>query len=131
MKMGTLVDIWRLAGRTARIGTIRSKAVRRRMTEVCGEEPCRRLGNPQMFKHTHPQLFNIAGSKDACGNNTLRVLSGATLDKDHRSILFDHNHDLGSAGEDFAKVLSHNYSSGVHQITLLLLVLPSKQNLRP
>lgn len=32
MKMPTLVDVRRLAGRTARIGTVRSKAVRRRMT---------------------------------------------------------------------------------------------------
>src|ERR1700675_3861458 len=46
-------------------------------SEFCGEEPCWRLGNPQMFKDTHPHLFNIAGSKDSCGDNTLRVLSGA------------------------------------------------------
>ncbi len=46
-----------------------------------------------MFKDTHPHLFNIAGSKDSSGDNTLRVLSGAkaprlcgaTLDKDNRS----------------------------------------------
>src|SRR5258707_6130412 len=42
-----------------------------------GEEPCRRLGNPQMFKDTHPHLFNIAGSKDSCGDNTLRDWSRA------------------------------------------------------
>src|SRR6266404_1769869 len=61
--------------------------------EFRGEEPCRRLGNPQMFKDTHPHLFNIAGSKDSCRDNTLRVLSGAkgprlygaSLDKSDRS----------------------------------------------
>jgi hypothetical protein len=31
-------------------------------SEFCGEEPGWRLGNPQMFKNTHPHLFNIAGS---------------------------------------------------------------------
>jgi hypothetical protein len=58
-------------------------------SEFCGEEPCWRLGNPQMFNDTHPHLLNIAGSKDSRGDNTLRVLSGAkaprlygtTLDK--------------------------------------------------
>jgi hypothetical protein len=62
-------------------------------SEFCGEEPCWRLGNPQMFKDTHPHLFNIAGSKDSRGDNTRRVLSrakaprlyGAPLDKDDRS----------------------------------------------
>ena len=62
-------------------------------SELCGEEPCWRLGNPQMFKDTHPHLFNIARSKDSCGDNTLRVLSrakaprlyGAPLDKNDRS----------------------------------------------
>jgi hypothetical protein len=44
-------------------------------SEFCGEEPCWRLGNPQMFKDTHPHLFNIAGSKDSTGDNTLRVFS--------------------------------------------------------
>ena len=47
------------------------------------------LGNPQMFKDTHPHLFDIADPKDSCGDNTLRVLSrakgprlyGAPLDK--------------------------------------------------
>jgi hypothetical protein len=43
-------------------------------SEFCREEPCWRLGNPQMFKDTHPQLFNIAGSKDSCGDNTLHAL---------------------------------------------------------
>ena len=45
-------------------------------SEFRGEEPCRRLGNPQMFKDTHPHLFNIAGSKEPCGDDTLGVLSG-------------------------------------------------------
>jgi hypothetical protein len=63
------------------------------LSEFCGEEPGWRLGNPQMFKDTHPHLFNVAGSKDSCGDNTLRVSSGAkapwpygaTLDKHDRS----------------------------------------------
>src|SRR6266850_2452630 len=62
-------------------------------SEFGGEEPCWRLGNPQMFKDTHPHLFNIAGSKDSCGDNTFRVSSrakaprlyGAALDKNDRS----------------------------------------------
>src|SRR5271155_1562901 len=45
--------------------------------EFCGEEPCRRLGNPQVFKDPHPHLFNVAGTKDSCRNNPLRFLSGA------------------------------------------------------
>src|SRR5260370_24534661 len=60
-------------------------------SEFCGEEPCWPLGNPQMFQDAHPHLFNIAGSKDSRGDNTLRVFSatkaprlcGAPLDKDH------------------------------------------------
>ena len=44
-------------------------------SEFCSEEPRRPLGDPQMLKNTHPHLFNVARSKDACGNNTLRVLS--------------------------------------------------------
>jgi len=66
-------------------------------SKFCGEEPCWRLGNPQMFKDTHPHLFNIAGSKDSCGDNTLRFLSRAKaprlceapLDKDDRSKVFE------------------------------------------
>src|SRR5882762_8291761 len=62
-------------------------------SEFCGEEPCWRLGNPQMFKDTHPHLLNIAGPKDSCGDNTLRVsprakaprLHGAPLDQNDRS----------------------------------------------
>jgi hypothetical protein len=62
-------------------------------SEFCGEEPCWGLGDPQMFKDAHPHLFNIAGSKDSCGDNMLRLLSrakapglcGSPLDKNHRS----------------------------------------------
>ena len=62
-------------------------------SEFCGEEPCWRLGNPQMFKDTHPHLFDIAGTKDSCRDNTFRILSrakgprlyGAPLDKNDRS----------------------------------------------
>jgi hypothetical protein len=62
-------------------------------SEFRGKEPCWRLGNSQMFKDTHPHLFNIAGTKDPCGDNTLRVLSrpkapglyGTSLDKNDRS----------------------------------------------
>ena len=60
--------------------------------EFCGEEPCRRLGNSQVFQDTHPHLFNIARTKDPCGDNTLHVLSrakaprlyGTSLDKNDR-----------------------------------------------
>jgi hypothetical protein len=49
MKTRTLVDSLRLAGRKARIGTIRSNGVRRRkkstFSEFCCEEPCCRLCN--------------------------------------------------------------------------------------
>lgn len=33
------------------------------LPEFCREEPCRRLGNPEMFEDTHPHLFNIAGNE--------------------------------------------------------------------
>ena len=46
-------------------------------SEFCREEPRWRLSDTEMFKDTYPQLFNIAGSKDSCGENTLRVLAGA------------------------------------------------------
>src|SRR5580693_4048835 len=66
-------------------------------SEFRGEQPCWRLSNPQMLKDTHPHLFDIAGSKDSCGDNTRRVLSrakaprlyGAPLDKDDRSKMLD------------------------------------------
>jgi hypothetical protein len=61
-------------------------------SEFRGKEPCWRLGDPQMFKDTHPHLFEIAGPKDAAGNDTLRVWidskaprpHGTSLDKDDR-----------------------------------------------
>ena len=66
-------------------------------SEFCGEEPCWRLGNPQMFEDTHPHLFNIAGTKDSSGDNALPVLSrtkvpllhGPSLDEDNRSKAFE------------------------------------------
>src|SRR5260370_29679954 len=56
-------------------------------SEFCGEEPCWRLGNRQMFKDTHPHLFNIAGSKDSCGDNTLCVLHGVKAPRLYRTPL--------------------------------------------
>jgi hypothetical protein len=44
-------------------------------SEFCGEEPRWGLGHSQMFKDTHPHLFNITGSKDSCGDNTLYIRS--------------------------------------------------------
>ena len=46
-----------------------------------------------MFKDTYPHLFNVGSTKDSCGDNTPRILSGAKaprpygtpLDKNHRS----------------------------------------------
>jgi hypothetical protein len=49
-------------------------------SEFCSEEPCRRLGNPQVFKDPHPHLFDIASTKDSCWNNPLRFLSGSLGD---------------------------------------------------
>ena len=65
--------------------------------EFCREEPCRRLGDSQMFEDTHPHLFDIAGTKDSCRDNPLRVLSrakaprlyGAPLDKNDGSKAFE------------------------------------------
>src|SRR6266436_6303465 len=61
--------------------------------EFCREEPRWRLGDPQMFEDTHPHLFDIAGPKDTCGDNTLGFLSrakaprlhGTPLDENDRS----------------------------------------------
>src|SRR5258708_27931155 len=53
------------------------KAYNSTFSEFCGKEPCWRLGNPQMFKDTHPHLFAIARSKSSCGDNALCVLAGA------------------------------------------------------
>src|SRR6266478_3997210 len=63
------------------------KAYHSTFSEFCGEEPCWRLGNPQMFKDAHPHLFNIAGSKDSCGDNTLFVLARAKAPRLYRTPL--------------------------------------------
>jgi hypothetical protein len=63
------------------------KAYHSTFSEFCGEEPCWRLGNPQMFKDTHPHLFNIAGSKGSCGDNTLCVLARAKAPRLYRTPL--------------------------------------------
>jgi hypothetical protein len=46
-------------------------------SEFGGEEPSGRLGDAEMFKNTHSHLFHVAGSKDSCGDNALRVSAGA------------------------------------------------------
>jgi hypothetical protein len=48
-------------------------------SEFCGKEPCWRLSNPQMFKNTHPHLFNVAGSKRSRGDNTRLVRSQSSM----------------------------------------------------
>jgi hypothetical protein len=53
------------------------KAYGRTFSKFGGEEPRWRLGYAEMFQDTHPQLFNIVGSKDSCRDNALRILSGA------------------------------------------------------
>ena len=53
------------------------KTYNRTFSELCSEEPCRCLGNSYVFKNTHPHLFDVAGSKDACGDNMLRVSARA------------------------------------------------------
>src|ERR1700737_2145538 len=63
------------------------KAYNSTFSEFCGEEPWWRLGNPQMFKDTHPHLFNIAGSKDSYGDNTLCVLARAKAPRLYRTPL--------------------------------------------
>jgi hypothetical protein len=45
-------------------------------SEFCGKEPCWRLGNPKMFKDTHPHLFNIAGPKDSCSKPSSMIVVG-------------------------------------------------------
>jgi len=45
-------------------------------SEFRGKKPCWCLSNTQVFKDTHPHLFNITGPKDSCGNNTLRAVPG-------------------------------------------------------
>ena len=63
MKMRTLVDTRRLASRTARIGTVRSKGVRSRTTvpslSSATKSHAARLGNPQGFQDTHPHLRHL------------------------------------------------------------------------
>ena len=54
-------------------------------SELRGEKPRWRLGDPQMLKNTHPHLFDIAGSKDAGRDNTFDVLSGAEAPRLHRT----------------------------------------------
>jgi hypothetical protein len=65
-------------------------------SEFCGKEPCWRLGNPKKFKDTHSHLFNIAGPKDSCGNNTPRVLSRAQAPRLYRAPL-DKNYSSKAA----------------------------------
>src|SRR6202046_2868218 len=60
-------------------------------SQLCGKEPRRRLGNPQMFQHTHSHLFDIARSKSSFGNNTLRLWSGAETPRLHRPSLNKNN----------------------------------------
>src|ERR1700685_1256155 len=43
--------------------------------EFRSEEPRWRLGDPEMLKNTHPHLFNVAGSREPCRDNMLRVRS--------------------------------------------------------
>ena len=60
--------------------------------ELGGEEPCRRLGDAEMFEDAHSHLLDVAGSKDPGGEDALCVwseaegprLDGAALDEDDR-----------------------------------------------
>src|SRR5580698_7311361 len=63
------------------------KAYHSTFPEFSSEEPRWRLRNPQMFKDTHPHLFNIAGSKYACGDNALGIAPGAKAPRLHRAPL--------------------------------------------
>jgi hypothetical protein len=76
MKTRTLVDIRRQRAEPHCSFKGSQKTQNSTFSEFCGEEPCWRLSTPQTFKDIHPHLFDIAGSKDSCGDNTLRVLSG-------------------------------------------------------
>jgi len=70
------------------------KAENSTFSEFCSEEPRRRLGNPEMFKDTHPHLFYIAGPKDSRRDNAFGALPGAedprlrnaSLGEDNRSM---------------------------------------------
>jgi hypothetical protein len=63
------------------------------LSEFSGEKPCRGLGDPQMLENTHPHLFDIAGSKDSFGDDSLCVrsdsktprLGGPPFNKNDRS----------------------------------------------
>src|ERR1700687_2250203 len=96
MKMRTLVDIRRLAGRTARIGTVRSKAVRRRRTVPslssaakshagawaiprCSRTPIR-ICSISLVRNTPVGITRFA----SCPEPKLHVY-GAPLDKNDRS----------------------------------------------
>jgi len=66
------------------------KNVSQYLPELCGAKShAGACAIPNMFKDSHPQLFNIAGSKEPCRDNTLRAFSrakaprlcGAPLDK--------------------------------------------------
>jgi hypothetical protein len=66
-------------------------------SEFCCEEPCGCLSNPQVLENAHPHLFNIAGTKDSCGGNTVGGfarakgprLYRAALDKNNRLKTFE------------------------------------------
>src|SRR5271154_5808607 len=73
------------------------KAYNSTFSEFRGEEPCRRLGNPQMLQGAHPHLFYIAGSKDSPRDNTLCALPGAKAPRLNRTP-FDKN-DTSKAAE--------------------------------
>ena len=111
MKTRTLVDSRRLAGRTARIGTIRSNGVRRRkkstFSEFCCEEPCCRpcnrfyaerndstarcpgeeRGQKKLPPLRHAFLFGIAriphSAKSACsaGTSTYQAIESVSGEK--------------------------------------------------
>ena len=66
-------------------------------SEFRGKEPCWRGRNPQMCKDSHSHLFNIAGSKDSCGDDTLRVLSRSKAPRLYGSPL--HKNDGSKAVE--------------------------------
>ena len=70
------------------------------LSEFRGKEPGWRLGNPQMLQDTHPKLFNIAGTKDSGGDNTLRVLSRAKAPRLYRTSL---NKNYGSKAVEIVR----------------------------
>ena len=58
------------------------------LSEFRGEQPCRRLGDPEMFKHTLPHLFEIAGPKNSAGDNALGVRPGSKAPRLHRTSFY-------------------------------------------